>query len=63
MGLALGMAAALAVTRLLEGLLFGVAAHAFVLVPAVLLAVAVAASYLPARRATAIDPTSTLRTT
>jgi putative ABC transport system permease protein len=58
-GLLLGTAGAFAVTRLLSSLLFGVAASdplVFGLSIAVLAAVAVAANFLPARRAAGVDP-------
>jgi len=64
MGVAAGLAIALASARLVSGLLFGVSAAdpaTFALVPAVLAAVAVLASWLPARRATRIDPLVALR--
>jgi putative ABC transport system permease protein len=63
-GLAVGVAAALAVTRVLSSLLFGVSAsdpYIFAGMAIVLGAVAVAASYLPARRASKIDPAISLR--
>ncbi len=63
-GVALGVAAALAVTRLMASLLFGVAATdiaTFLVAPAVLLGVAAAASLLPARHATRLDPAAVLR--
>jgi putative ABC transport system permease protein len=64
LGLALGAAAALALARLVSGLLFGVAPTdllCFVGSAAVLLAVATLACLLPARRAVAIDPQIALR--
>jgi putative ABC transport system permease protein len=63
-GLAVGVAGALAFTRYLESLLFGVQARDVAVltgVTALLLVVALVASYIPARRATAIDPMEALR--
>jgi predicted permease len=64
-GLAVGLAGAVASGRLLEGLLYGVGPHdtaTLAAVAALLAGVAAMASYLPARRATKIDPTTALRT-
>ncbi len=64
MGLAGGLVVSFAVTRFLRGLLFGVGATdwlTFVTVSAVLCAVALAACYLPARRAAAVEPMEALR--
>ena len=63
-GLAAGMAAALALTRLITGLLYQVEPTdpaTFVAVGVLLLVVAVLAGYLPARRAAAVDPVVALR--
>jgi ABC-type antimicrobial peptide transport system permease subunit len=63
-GALIGIAGCAAVSQILKNLLFGVSTHdplAFVGVPAVLLFVAVAASYIPARRATRVDPMVVLR--
>jgi predicted permease len=63
-GLCLGLAGALAVTHLMKSLLFGVGANdplTFVGVAVVISAVALASSYIPARRATCVDPMVALR--
>jgi putative ABC transport system permease protein len=63
-GLVLGLAGALALTRSLSSLLYGVQPNdrtSFVAVSIVLLLAGCLAGYLPARRATKIDPTVALR--
>jgi putative ABC transport system permease protein len=63
-GIALGIAGAFALTRILSRFLYGVAATdplTYVIVVALLLGVALIASYVPAKRATKIDPMSALR--
>jgi predicted permease len=59
-----GISGALAASRLLESLLFGVTARdplTFVMVSLVLLAVSLAANFIPAYRATRIDPQTALK--
>jgi putative ABC transport system permease protein len=63
-GIALGLASALALTRALRTLLFEVTPtdlQTFLFVTLFLLAVASVASYIPARRASKVDPTIALR--
>ena len=63
-GLAIGLVVALVTARSLESLLFEVDARnpvVFATVSLLILAVALAASYLPARRASAVDPVDAIR--
>jgi predicted permease len=63
-GIIIGLAGAFALTRVMADLLFGVTAtdaQTFLIPPLVLAVTAVLASYLPARRATKVDPIVALR--
>jgi putative ABC transport system permease protein len=64
LGIVIGLTGAFALTGLLKSLLFGLGPRdpsTFTLAPALLLAVALLACYLPARRAMRVDPVSPLR--
>ncbi len=63
-GAALGLVAALGLTRLMSAVLFGVSPFdplTYLIVPLILLSVTLAASYLPARRAARVDPVEALK--
>jgi ABC-type antimicrobial peptide transport system permease subunit len=63
-GVAIGAVVSLGLGRLIRGLLHGVSPHdpaTFGLVPAVLMAVALVASWIPAHRATRVDPIVALK--
>jgi ABC-type antimicrobial peptide transport system permease subunit len=63
-GLTLGLIVGAALTRLMKSLLYGVSvtdALTFTLVSLLLAAIALLACYLPARRATEVDPMEALR--
>jgi putative ABC transport system permease protein len=63
-GLVAGLTAAAGISRLLSGLLYGVGAvdvRAFAGTPGVLLLVAFIANFIPARRATTVDPLNVMR--
>lgn len=63
-GIAIGWVAGLGLTRLMAGVLYKTSAHdprTFAVAPILFLAIAWAASYLPARRALRVDPIETLK--
>jgi predicted permease len=63
-GTVIGLGAAAGLTRLMKSVLFGISPVdplTYTVVPLVLVAATVLASYLPARRAAAVDPAQTLR--
>ena len=64
-GAVVGLAAAAGITRLMKSLLFGITAldpATYAVVVAVLIAASALASYVPARRSTAVNPVDALRT-
>jgi ABC-type lipoprotein release transport system permease subunit len=64
-GIVVGVAGAAVATTVLVSMLFGLSPHdplSFVLLPAVLFTIALAACYVPARRALGVEPTKALRT-
>jgi predicted permease len=65
LGVAIGLGGAAAFTRVMRSLLFGISPFdpiTFAAIPVLLVSVAVLASYLPARRALAVDPVEAMRT-
>jgi putative ABC transport system permease protein len=63
-GVTIGLTAAFSLSRLISGLLFGISANdpmTFAAVAMLLMVVAFLACYLPARRATRVDPMTALR--
>ena len=64
LAIVVGLVASLGATRLLEAQLFGIRATdpvIYAIVPIALAAVALVACYIPARRASRVDPVATLR--
>jgi putative ABC transport system permease protein len=64
LGILAGLIAAFFLSRFLSSILFGITVHdsvTFIAVPACLIVIALLAGYLPARRATRVDPVASLR--
>ncbi len=64
-GIAIGLVAAMLLTRLIGSMLYKTGSHdleTFIVAPLVFLFIALLASYIPARKATTVDPTEALRT-
>jgi putative ABC transport system permease protein len=64
LGVIVGVLGSVAVTRLLSGFLFGIKSTdplTFTVIPVLLGTIALLASYIPARRATKVDPIIALR--
>jgi len=64
LGTCFGIGAALAVTRVMQSMLYDTSAQdpmTFVLVPLLLCGIALMASWIPARRAARLDPAEALR--
>jgi putative ABC transport system permease protein len=64
LGIVAGLAAAFFLSRFLNSILFGITVHdplTYAVVPLSLIIIALLAGYLPARRATRVDPVSSLR--
>ena len=63
-GLAMGLPAAFALARLIDSVMFGITSHdavTFAALPAAVVVATIAATWLPARRASRLDPVTTMR--